>query len=732
MMNGQETQSPENIFKQKIMNLCYDYIRATYPSLMPYIITLKLDNIDLEEGKASAVIILKRSNDVAYIPIVISGSVVLSCEMVYYKNDDRFFPLINKEVSKLVNLNETQPATLIKSPRVQSTFNFFRNMYRPPITERIALASDISDLVAGLPNEYKKAIKDTIKSSKEILKKVAEFYPIDELLSKLEPSNNWEDKLELPKIASSDDINTVITMDDINDTSYKYISKANINNITNRGYDLLAKVAYDKDVVLEKDIVKNTVLSHGIKEIIISDYKKGFTGDVFVIVDGQLKLLNNAIVAGTHIYHGEDIYDMVTPMEWCDVNNSSRNLTMVVRNISEGIDPTLFVAYGGRYAIPFFNNLKDKVKDTPMVSVGIFIPNKKGRYLHLTDAPTHKDNPLDIPVRLDKLQIMEDDVDDTYTVNINTQDIGTKVWTINIVDSLTTSGFRKDKVVYVPSKSLCVVEPSENKKAHVIGLSGLIEYIKKQLPKYTLLSDTKQYHVKKDGVLLGTFNKEASVANYIHTTLDVEPSSIYNLIDNVKTGSLSNNNIDFYVMEKNAAAFDLSNGAQQGIVQQNLGLQSMSPDTMAYKPNGGAPNLAGKGLPPVVDSNTLTTFAGGMDKTIMDIGILSSIYNNDDIKVYLLDYIPHFTETISNLGKVILLFNLNKDKLVNSYGSGEYASIMSTLRKIFKSLAEIVIDLEKYTNISSAIGSNTLPNKSTDKRSGLFSSNNRPMQLSSI
>ena len=43
----QQTQSPENIFKQKIMNLSYDYLRTTYPNLMPYGITLKLDNYDI-------------------------------------------------------------------------------------------------------------------------------------------------------------------------------------------------------------------------------------------------------------------------------------------------------------------------------------------------------------------------------------------------------------------------------------------------------------------------------------------------------------------------------------------------------------------------------------------------------------------------------------------------------------------------------------------------------------
>ena len=81
---------------------------------------------------------------------------------------------------------------------------------------------------------------------------------------------------------------------------------------------------------------------------------------------------------------------------------------------------------------------------------------------------------------------------------------------------------------------------------------------------------------------------------------------------------------------------------------------------------------------------------------MMDIGILSSLYNNEDIKTYLLDYVPQFTETVSNLGKVLLLFNLNKDALIGKYGNGEYHSILSTVRKVFKSLAEIILDLERY------------------------------------
>lgn len=707
----QQTQSPENIFKQKIMNLSYDYLRTTYPNLMPYGITLKLDNYDINEGKAAAVYIIKRGSDIAYIPIVISGNTILSCEMVYYKNENRMFPLISKEVSKIVSANEMQPNTLVKSPKINTTYNFFRNMYRPPVTEKISLASDTDGMLSNLPNKYKEAIKNTLINDKNLLKKIAEFYPITELLDKLAPKENDEDKyikaLQIPKIANLDDVKTVLTRDDLNGKATKFITKEAAADIVNKGYHVLSKVAYDKSLLLADDVLKNICASGNIREMRLSNYLDGITGDIYVILDGKLTLLKEAIIVGTTLYHSTGTYkvDANYALRSDRMVSSNEARSVVVRNAKSGICPKLFKAYGARYVESFFANLKgDNTSKYNEIGVCIAVPAKKGGYRYINslykreDGECHNFGSPKVHFTLDDLKVLTSE-DDTTIINLRDRytAYGDEVTNITVSDDLRYSIVVANTDLIIPSKSLAIkASEHTDKEVSLPTIEQVVKYLKSKMPKYTLISSTSTFALKKEGNLEKTFNKEASAVDYIHKYLDISPQDIDTLIKKASVPHVSNVGVDFYILEKNAATFDLTNGNQQGIVQQNLGLQSMTPATMAYKPNGNNPNLAGQGLPPIVDSNTIDIYSNGLDKTMMDIGILSSLYNNEDIKTYLLDYVPQFTETVSNLGKVLLLFNLNKDALIGKYGNGEYHSILSTVRKVFKSLAEIILDLERY------------------------------------
>lgn len=703
-MENNQNQSPENIFKQKVSNVAYDYMRTTYPDLVPYIITLKLEDTDIDKGTAAAIFLIKKGNDIAYIPVIVADNTVLSCEVIYYKNENIFFPLIGKEISRIVNINSIVPSTLVKSPKINTTYNFFRNMYRPPLTERIALASDDTDMLTNLPNKYKDAVLNTIKSNKDLLKKVAEFYDIDELVNKLSTSNESENNIEIPKLASIDDVVSVVTINDLDDKSHLYITKEAAEDITTRGYHIMPKVAYDKDIIYDCTVDNNVTITNGIQEISLEDTRSGITCDLYASIDGKVQLLNKAIIVGSKVYHSSGVYEISTlyPRE---VHTCRNKLQIAANNISDGIDAHLFIEYGARYLVPYFDKIKGKA-DKDIKKVGLFIQDKKGKYHHVKEADNevhHIGKVHGFFVYPQDIQIFTD-TSDAITIKIADDDKYEAIRYIKSTDTLRHSIIYENNTIYVPQSTIAMDIPCKDvKKITLLTLKQVTEHIKKQLPKYTIISSSKEFHIKNGIVKLQSFTKEASLANYLHNQLDIPPTSIYNLIDKVKGDHLGNKAVDFYLMEKNAAEFNLANGNPQGIVQQNLGLQVSNPSTMAYKPNSGNPNLMGKGLPPVVDSNTLSIYANGFNKTIMDIGILSSLYNNEDIKTYLLDYVPQFIETVSNLGKIIILFNLNKEQLINKYGTGEYHSIISTIRKIFKSLAEIIIDLERYIGTLSTL-----------------------------
>lgn len=113
----------------------------------------------------------------------------------------------------------------------------------------------------------------------------------------------------------------------------------------------------------------------------------------------------------------------------------------------------------------------------------------------------------------------------------------------------------------------------------------------------------------------------------------------------------------------------------------------------------GSANLPVEQMPIHFDPSQLGAYAEFEDPELMDTGILASFANDPDIKDLLVDYIPDFLQQQDKIGRIILLFSMNKRDLEAFYGIDKLAELLLNCRKIFKFLGNLVQSLKQYTKM---------------------------------
>ena len=139
----QGPEAEEQMFKQKFSQMAYSAMSAKFADMMPYVVTFKIIEMSLEEGKAVGVFILNREGKTLYVPVVLTDSKLKPLEIMYYKDLNTFLPL-NKawidEIGKMAIDELGQGAQL--PPNVPQNVSI-RDLVIPPTTSggRIGYAS---------------------------------------------------------------------------------------------------------------------------------------------------------------------------------------------------------------------------------------------------------------------------------------------------------------------------------------------------------------------------------------------------------------------------------------------------------------------------------------------------------------------------------------------------------------------------------------------------------------
>ena len=103
---------------------------------------------------------------------------------------------------------------------------------------------------------------------------------------------------------------------------------------------------------------------------------------------------------------------------------------------------------------------------------------------------------------------------------------------------------------------------------------------------------------------------------------------------------------------------------------------------------------------PVFDPSVMEQLAEIEDPELMDTGILATFAQNPDIKTLLVDYLPDFVSAQDRLGRIILMLSHQKKELQEFFGTEKYTTLLSSCRKIFITIGDLVTALKQYVNMA--------------------------------
>lgn len=661
---AQQPTSEEQIFNRRFSELAFRSFSAKYPELAQSVVTFKTVDSDIEKGRAIGAFILQRGAGLAYVPVILYGGEITSCEMVYNKQEDTLRPLGKEEIQSILSENMTSPMKMApKTYAVDRSEHVFESMFRPPTRSKVIFAS--ADAFQGLPQAARKALFTYFEERPETLAKVAAFYPVEALARKLAQPSVQE------KVASEEPaaLPEVIKLSELTRDMAALLDAGQKQEILQHGY-LITKVAANVDQVTLATKTAKEEMVDGLS-LVNLDTKSRMHGTANLLrVDGINLTMEPALICGDKVVTRKGI---VTSYKG-----------LVLSGYEDGITDDVLQYFG---AVPCGQTAsllpaKDKAEGKGGSSYSdnrkeliVFYPTRYGTYKtsrktlsYYSEAPkvTSSNGELAIEQHGDCLRFVPylkgscientDSWDGTATVSC---------------DSVREAFFPIDSRTLVAQSDKSGYLTSLDAVHKTIMLLGNRVRIVKDGPDYSIVDSRTEKTAK--------FSDQGEVVKYLVSVKGLTKQAVEQALKER----------DVLLLQKHAEyPYTYYPGMDQGAGQ------GMQPE---MQPGMAGPQNQDQGYG--VDEDTLDPFTDLGDEDLLDTGMLASLSGNQDIKELLLDFSPHFEDTVTHLGRAILVFSGYKEELQEKYGQEQFQSTLISLRKVFQLLGRIVWDLKKFVNM---------------------------------
>lgn len=658
MMQGQQPQeasTAEQLFAKSFSDQAFTALKSKFPSLVSVVVTFKTLSTDVEKGDAIGAFVLVSGDNVRYVPVtMVSGNMGSCCEMMYDKESDLFEPLSDENVKRLLAAVEvSDPTILRKSTRVEDTRNLFRNMVRPPASSNVVMASS-RDGVSALPNAAKQLVADHFMANPELLAKIASFYPVEYLASKLAKT------AEQPVVAQ--DIPEVIKISDLTKEAAEKLSEEHKKEVLDKGYTVIDGTEAASTLVLGLDDP-----AHGISDSLGVEEWPARTENL--ASSSECCVSDVDMVGVQAVRKGKVLAFSNTGFSKKDALFTNKHVFLegacvaetpcLVSGVCNDVSAEDIRKYAGAMDVDELDVFLKK-EDCYGDSFIVFVPSRSGgwNYAGMIELTYDHENPV-----------------------ITHAD---GVWAINgfcerkyIVSSAITCGVLKtENTCIYPETALFVPRKGchDNKVLIVRSMSSLVD---------TVTAMSRPIKVIRDGVDIriqdtraektASFASDADAAAYLQSEYGLKSAQIADVL-----GSRSS------LLYK--AAFDYGS---LDLMQQPGYIEQQAPQMLPSMPEAHSFNPA-----------MLADYADFEDPELMDTGILSTFADDPDIRSLLTDYLQDFMEQQDKLGRIILIFSINKRELEDMYGIDKLSSILGSCRKIFKFIGELVSNIRQYTSMA--------------------------------
>jgi hypothetical protein len=144
----QMPQAPEDekdLFTQGFSELAYRALQKSQPEMVNNVITFRVLDVDVDEGRGIGTFILHNEQDIVFVPCVVSDNAVKPLDLFYSRTADRFYPLTSAWMRESSKMNVNQLGGGVKAPKTMPTDVDIRNLVVPPTTGRYSYASTVED-----------------------------------------------------------------------------------------------------------------------------------------------------------------------------------------------------------------------------------------------------------------------------------------------------------------------------------------------------------------------------------------------------------------------------------------------------------------------------------------------------------------------------------------------------------------------------------------------------------
>ena len=658
-----QPQSADNEFAHQFTNQAFNTLRTKYPALMGNIVTLKTLACDLNEATAFGVFIVESGDSLVYVPVVMSDGSIVSCEMAYDKDSDQLFPLNQHTVKEILNRTETSSPTLLThNPRVEDTHQLFHNMIRPPQSSNVVLAGERAG-VSGLPNACKAALSTyLLEQQPELLAKLAGFYDVELLAHKL------AQKPEQVKTASDTyTLPSFLSLDTLTRQAAELLQPDERKTLLKQGY--LVRSAENAPLgVAQMDKLASAVET----ELRLETYPDGHHKDglrpypVKSCFEGGRCPIYNVGIGDVVSYNMDGLQftrALLTGIEIVAADSRRRRVDEEHKALVQDIQTTGLQLDGfSEVLIPASRLLAEisKLELMTWPSMYVLVPMRNGAYCcidtrHWICAPK------------DKWQVSDN------VITVYGGDDARIVISRDISLGYITHG---PQTLVVPEGVRFVIYSNSQNNKPLPAVESLTELLGVLRSFGTQLTTTDNGAgisiTDRQREKTASFANSAAAAGWLHTEYGMDAGQIATVLGNRHS-----------LVFRKTAFLDPDYAQLQQ--QPPMGAQMDMPPAQTEMP---VPNFA-----------PLNDFAATEDPELFDVGMLSTFAEYPDIKSMLVEYLPDFMAAEDKVGRIILLFSSQKKEIEKVYGTEKTSTLMSSCRRIFTILGDLVASLKLYVHM---------------------------------
>ena len=664
MQNAQPQQGmdAESLFRKSFQEQAFNSLRSRAARLLSYVVTFRILDANLDSGDAFGTFALSYGSDLVFIPVVMTAGSITSCEMAYLRSEDRFVPLQDSTVQDIVNKNSgSLGEVMTKDVRVEDTRRLFRNLIRPPASSNVVLASGRID-ISELPNEAKKQVSDYLNAHPQLLGKIAEFYPIEVLADRLSPKAEPPQTNSVPVVYTSASISKEAAAELDEDEKATLLSRGwlvkGASNETKIVLDpdsfgaetenLLSEYNYDTEKTHRREIVAGDILC--------------FTGGSFVMVPSVICSAQDG--GSTTVFTEDAVHDWLKKAVVANEHCVTRQ---------ELLDFGFVPADRLRAEMHRFSSRLNRRNE--IVTIYIVVPRKSGCWEYVANKMLLSGEGAVVTL----------DNGDMHVLPLNGGNAE-----LLITNGLTYGSYKApapSREMIVPSTALFRVTSDEERQ----GLPGII-------PTMQVLFDI----LRSKGAVLRV-NRAQGATNITDNTTG-------------KTASFASDGdaAAWLSREYNLSERQIENtlGRPQSLVITKLAAGFMQQAPMAPAPQQPMPpappqpqqQLMPQGntqVPvPTFNPANMQAFAGLNNPDMVDVGILASFAGDPDVRALLVDYMPDFLSVMDRIGRIILVFNLQRTELEKYYRTDKINELLQNCRRVFRIVGELVRALKVYINMA--------------------------------